>query len=384
MRAKQTPAERRIVVVYGGSGFFGRLIVADLLENTDAQIVIASRRAATDKVVRQRVTFVRSDFSDLASVRATLTGASVVIHCAGPFQFQTPTLVRAAISSSVHYLDLAEDAEFVRQTRAFDEEARDAGVALLSGMSVVPGLAALLSRTLNFERHDSIRTFVAPGTRGSRGAATIRSLLSGAGRPLRVLRDGREIMTRGWSEPEWMEFPPPIGWRLQYLAIETADRDVLSCELAARSAEFKAGSEFAWLNRSLAVVAQLRACTGHPSMEHWADPMRKCLKLLGHFGTSAGGVLVEVTGLQKTVNVKQQIAVVTEHNGERIPALPAAIATAALLRGELIDRGATPLSSCLTTERLFNEFTKRGLRFWTKPERHASWQPLVEIDKLQS
>jgi short subunit dehydrogenase-like uncharacterized protein len=30
------------VVVYGGHGFFGRLVVEDLLANTDARIVIAA------------------------------------------------------------------------------------------------------------------------------------------------------------------------------------------------------------------------------------------------------------------------------------------------------------------------------------------------------
>src|SRR5437879_11028607 len=124
----------------------------------------------------------------------------------------------------------------------------------------------------------------------------MRPRLGGVGRPLRLLRGGRETIARGWSEPEWIEFPPPIGWRLQYLAIETADRDVLSREFGAHSVEFKAGSEFPWLNRSLGGVARFRARTGFPPLERWANPIRKCLKALGRFGTDAGGVIVDVAG----------------------------------------------------------------------------------------
>jgi hypothetical protein len=371
------------VVVYGGDGFFGRLVVDDLLANTGARIVVAGRHSPAERHVSPRVTFVRSDLNDLASARATLAGTSVVVHCAGPFQFQAPTLVHAAIESGVHYVDLAEDAEFVRQAQALDESARRADVALMSGMSVVPGMTALLAQSLHFDRADSIRTFVAPGTRGSRGSATVHSLLGGVGQPLRLLRGGREVIVRGWSEQEWIEFPPPIGWRLQYLAIETADRDVLSHEFDVQGIEFKAGSEFAWLNRSLAAVARLRARTGFPRLEHWANPIRKCLKVFGQFGTDAGGVLVEVTGVRKGETGTQQIALVAERHGERIPSLLAAIVTGALLRGELTARGAMRLSTCLPIEQLFEELNRRGLRWWLKRDRRANWQPLVEIAEVQ-
>jgi len=375
-------AEPPTVVVYGGDGFFGRLVVTDLLANTSARITVAGRRPPKERHVGPRVTFVRADLNDFASVRATLVGASVVVHCAGPFQFQLPTLVRAAIESGVHYVDLAEDPGFVRQVQAFDEEARRADVAVMSGMSVVPGLTALLAQSLHFDRVDSIRTFVAPGTRGSRGSATVRSLLGGVGQPLRLLRNGREVIVRGWSEPEWIAYPPPIGWRLQYLAIETADRDVFSREFGAQGVEFKAGSEFAWLNRSLAAVARLRPLANFLSLENRADPIRKCLKVLGRLGTSAGGVLVEVTGIRDGETVTQQIALVAKRQGERIPSLLAAIVTGALLRDELTARGSMRLSTCLPIERLFDELVRRGLRLWLKRDRSTNWQPLVEITEL--
>jgi hypothetical protein len=365
------------VVVYGGHGFFGRLVVEDLLANTDARIVIAGRRARQSPI-STRDRFASSDLNDAASVRAVLVGASVLVNCAGPYQSQPLILIHEAIAAGVHYMDLAEDREFVCAAHECDEAARRAGVAVMSGLSVVPGLTALLVQMLRdrFDRVISIRTFVAPGTRGSRGPATVRSLLGGAGRPLRVLRESREHNARGWSEPEWIEFPPPVGWRLQYLAIETAGLDAPSRDFEAQRVEFKAGSEFPWLNRSLAVVARLRALTGFPPLARLADAMRIFLKLLGRFGTDAGGVLVEIAGTKKSEMLTEQVALIAENHGERIPSLPAAIAVAALLRGELTARGAVPLSTWISRARLFEEFRRRGLIWWLKPGGDFNWRAL--------
>ncbi len=366
------------VVVYGGTGFFGKLVVDDLLVRTTARIIVAGRSKPRTSSVNSRVTFVTSDLNDPASVRAALAGASVVVNCAGPYQSQGPTLMHEAIACGVHYLDLAEDREFVREAQRSHEAASQAGVTLLSGVSVVPGLAALLAQSIRGDFDDvfSIRTFVAPGTRGSRGVATVRSLLGGVGRPLHLLREGCETIVRGWSEPEWLEFPPPIGWRLTYLAIENADRDVLAREFGVRRVEFKAGSEFSWLNRALAITARCRAFTGFPALDHWANPLRVCLKWLGRFGTDAGGVIVEVVGAKRERAVTRQLAIVAAEKGERIPSVLAAIAVDALLRGELAARGAVPLSSWLGAPQLFDELRSRGLHLWSKQSLATSWQRL--------
>ncbi len=368
------------VVVYGGTGFFGNLMVDDLLVRTTARIIVAGRSQPRAAPVNPRVTFIASDLNDSVSVRFALSGAAVVVNCAGPYQVQRPNLMHEAIASRVHYIDLAEDRAFVREAQRSHEVAGIAGVTLLSGLSVVPGLAALLAESMrnDFDEIGSIRTLVAPGTRGSRGLATVRSLLGGAGRPLRLLREGRETILRGWSEPEWLQFPKPIGWRLEYLAIENADRDVFAREFGARRVEFKAGSEFPWLNRALGIVAHWRALTGFPPLDRWASPMRVCLQWLGRFGTDAGGVLVEVAGTKGGQMVTRQLAVVADEKGERIPSLLAAIAVGALLRGELTARGALPLSSWLAPQQLFHELRCRGLHVWSRSAVDESWQPLLD------
>ena len=74
--------------------------------------------------------------------------------------------------------------------------------------------------------------------------------------------------------------------------------------------------------------------------------------------------------------VTEQIALIAEHHGERIPSLPAAIAVGALLRGEVTARGVVPLSTWITRAQLFEEFRQRGLRWWLKPGGDFNWRAL--------
>src|SRR4029453_3366429 len=122
--------------------------------------------------------------------------------------------------------------------------------------------------------------------------------------------------------------------------------------------------------------ARLRALTGFPPLGRLADAMRIFLKLLGQFGTDAGGMLVEIAGTKKSEMLTEQVAFIAEHHGERIPPLPAAIAGGALRRGELTARGAVPLSTWISRARLFEEFRRRGLRWWLKPGGDSNWRVL--------
>src|SRR5712692_468768 len=72
------------IVVYGGSGFFGRLVVEDLLKYSGAHVVIASRRAIPVDFAsfQGRITIVESDVNERESVLATIDGAAVVVCCA--------------------------------------------------------------------------------------------------------------------------------------------------------------------------------------------------------------------------------------------------------------------------------------------------------------
>jgi len=170
------------------------------------------------------------------------TGAGIVVDAAGPFQAGDYRLARAAIAAGLDYVDLADARGFVAGFGQLDDAARAAGVTLLTGASSTPALSnAVLERlTREWRRIDSVEIAISPGNRAPRGLAVVRSILSYAGRPVRVLLDGRWTTRPGWGLTVRRGMPG-LGRRWQSLC-ETPDLDLVPRRFAVRrSVLFRAG-----------------------------------------------------------------------------------------------------------------------------------------------
>jgi Saccharopine dehydrogenase NADP binding domain len=363
--------------VVGGSGFYGRYLVADLLRFTAAQVLVVSRRAPQQVRPTDRVVPIACDLRDPRALRDAIGGSTVVVHCAGPFQHLPLEPLRAAITTGVHYVDIAEDRAYRRRVLAMGAEARAAGIVVLNGASVVPGMQVLFTELLRprFDELLAVCGSAAPDTRRHRGPAMFHTMLLGAGRPFQAPRDGLPVWVYGWREPEWFDFPPPVGRRLHYLVLEMADLDVLPELFGVRTVTFKAGSEFPMLNRLLGGAAALRAHTGHPRLEAYTSMVRGLSWVVGRFGNDAGGVIFEVTGRRGDKPQRQAIAVVGKRDGGRIPAVLAGMAVQELLAGRLTAPGPVDLRSWLQTDRLIQGLLRRGLRLWWRQD-SGGWQHL--------
>ncbi len=198
-RVGQYPTVARVVVV-GGSGFYGRYLVADVLARTDADVVIASR--TPDAVSSPRVMTERVDLRNPHALSGVLDGAAAVVHCAGPFETLPVGVLEAAISSGVPYIDVSENREFARRVIAHHDAAVTAGIPVLTGASVAPGLVLLHAREAmsRCDEVESVETFAAPDTRKHRGAGMFRTMLYGAGRRFDEPSPSGSMTRHGWAE----------------------------------------------------------------------------------------------------------------------------------------------------------------------------------------
>lgn len=367
------------VVVVGGSGFYGRYLVDDVLQHTAADVVVASRRAESRASARHgRLRHVSVDHRDVDALVRVIDGAAVVVHCAGPFQRMPGRPMplgplRAALRTGVPYIDIAEARDFRRAVLAERAEFGDAAL-IFSGASVVPGLQliALQDMSRHFDRIDDVRCSAAPDTRRHRGDAMFRALMHGLGTRFTAPRAGVPTPTFGWSEPEWVEFPPPIGRRLVYQVYEMADLDVVPSLCVARTVTFKAGTEFALLNRALGQAAAVRARTGHPRhAERLTTAARAFSWLLGRMGDDAGGFLIELRGARAGRATRRAIGITADHHGGRIPSLLAGVIVADLLDGRL-PHGPEPWGRWPTGQRVWSQFAARGIKLWQR-EDNGDW-----------
>ena len=368
---------RKQVVVYGGNGFFGRLVVEDLLQHTSANIVVASRSATIVDFhqFRSRVTFAESDINDYNSVLTTIEGAAVVVCCTGPYQGMPLHLLRACIEKRISYIDVADDRDFFLRCQELSSQVEAAGIMAFVGCSVVPGMSCLLTRYLReeFTVLEGVRIFITPGTRHPRGRGSFLSLASTFGKEYPIPVPGGQKLVRGWTEREEVFFPPPVGRRFVYFVVDIPDYVLQPHSFQVSTVEFKIGSELDSLNLFLSVILWTKQLLHLRSLDWFVPLARLIVYLASMFGTSQGAVMVEVSGKHGATARTIWLSVFAEEHGEIIPAILASIATEMILNGEIQGSGLAGLHDWLPKERFIAELKKRGVKIALRRGGSGEW-----------
>lgn len=210
---------RAPVVVYGASGYTGRLLCAALaargvqtvLAGRDASRLQAAANELGDAAAGVRV----APLEDGAALRRALEGARVVANCAGPFVATGEPVLRAAIEAGVHYLDTTGEQPWIaRVFDDFDDDLRRAGVAAVAGMGFdyVPGdmLCHLVGERCQ-PLDDLLVAYHLIGFDMTRG--TMRSSLEMLKGGDVTYRDGRWVRAGFGPRRAFVEFPAPVGRR---------------------------------------------------------------------------------------------------------------------------------------------------------------------------
>lgn len=206
------------VVVYGASGYTGRLICGELLRRK-IKFAVAGRDERKLSALAATVgdaPVIVAGLDAPAALEKMAARARVVLDCAGPFVTMGKPVQDAALAAGRHFLDITGEQLYMRATYARDAEAKARGVALINGVGfdVVPtDAAAQLAAEAAGAPVSSVR--IAFATRGSPPTqGTTRSALEGAHLGSVAFVDGQwrsePLAAERWRVP----FPPPIGPRL--------------------------------------------------------------------------------------------------------------------------------------------------------------------------
>jgi hypothetical protein len=345
---KNKSTHMRRVLVIGGSGFFGRLLIDDLLQRSNCELILGSRRRAHS----DRFKTVLANLMDRSTIVRALEGIDVVICAAGPYQNMPLTLAELCLERGIHYIDLADDREFVRKVRALAQASQTKRATICTAWSTVSALSGVLAKiaSAGIEPVHTIRIHMAPGNRGARHTATIASLLHSVGQRFTIWRDGKACEVRGWSLPIDFNFASPIGGRRGYL-VDVPDHELFPDLFGAATVEFRAGSELSSLNSAVSVLAATRL-----NWVRWSGLYQKAASLFSSLGTDAGGIAVEVAG-----RTRRTAQIVAASRGERMAVMPASITAALLLTGQA-QPGLLSHTDWINEEQLQSECEKRGFQ----------------------
>ncbi|NSX55515.1 SDR family oxidoreductase [Parasulfitobacter algicola] len=329
------------VVILGGYGVFGER-TARLLVRDGHDVVIAGRsmekaQILADDLDATALTLDRTgDLSLLLTVKP-----DVVVDAAGPFHSYGDDpyrLAHFALSHGIHYLDLADDADFCIGLAQLDDLAKENGCFALSGLSSVPAVSSAVVQELSkdMDSIEMIDTAILPGNRAPRGKSVVAGILSQAGTDIPMMIGGKWQMRRSWSGPVAYDLSSDMrrkGW-----LIEVPDLKVFPEVFQARSVFFRAGLELGVMNYGLAAISWMRSKVMFPVQNWLIVTMLFSAKMLWFLGSDRGGMVVHVTGATAGTHIRRSWRLVAEQ-GEG-PFIPAVATRAALRNPQGIAPGA--------------------------------------------
>jgi saccharopine dehydrogenase-like NADP-dependent oxidoreductase len=383
------PVPTRAVLLIGATGAFGERLAEGLVRSGIAVIAVARSRPPLLRLaerlgpliaIEQR-TRDSIDAACLQTLRDRCPNLFAVADASGPFQTSDHGLPRAAIAAGLHYVDLADARMFVRDIAAFDDDARGADVAEMSGASSTPALSHAVLDTLvaDTRRIIAIDVSIAPGNRAPRGLGVVKAILSTVGQPIEVFRGGRWTAHAGWTLDKTIVLPN--GGKRRVALCETPDLDLLVERFRPDAdAIFRAGLELPMLHKSVAALGFLVRLGFVDTLTPLALWLRVLADVFKPFGTDRGGMqvdaLIETTCGQRIH--RRWTLTASGGAGPYIPTLPALAALKMLADGSLTWRGAAPCAGIVPYAVVAAEFDHYAIT----AERHDQPAPAPLMKRL--
>lgn len=251
----------RIAVV--GVGQMGRSALSMLARHhANATFVVCDRsRESVDAAIALDPSRITGWVGDATAGTLPLDGVDVVLNLAGPFFAGSDAIARSAISRGVTYVDVGDDVECTDAILALHEEARRAGVSLVTGAGLSPGISNWMASKLLAEHPDADGVQVAwvvhesdPG-----GLAPLRHMLHMAVSPCPVLRGGHWESSPGFvaSTAGRFQFPEPLGEVEAYDTAHPEPRTLARQFPQLRYANCKGALLPRWANQAFSTLGQI-------------------------------------------------------------------------------------------------------------------------------
>jgi lysine 6-dehydrogenase len=209
-------------LVLGATGVVGRRAAAELARSEHVDVLFAAGRddarvAWLADVLGGpggKVRPLALDVRDVGAMRDAARRVDIVASCAGPSYLLEVPATRAAIEAGVPYVSLCDDHAAAEEVLRFDDDARRAGVTVVSGCGMSPGITNLLIAlaTSELDAVEEIEVAVAGSAGGPSGSAGEIQLVASLSHEAPVVSDHQPASERGASAPKLVYFPEPVGW----------------------------------------------------------------------------------------------------------------------------------------------------------------------------
>ena len=180
-------------IIYGCNGYTGRLIAEHAVKE-GLKPVLAGRDEEKVKLLAQELNldYQVFDLSDEAGIVERIKDFKAVLHCAGPFKYTAPAMMKACLKAKTYYLDITGEYQVFEDAFGRHDEAKSAGILLMPGVGfdVVP--TDCLSLYLKQELPGAISLELALYSKGGKlSHGTAITVTENLGEPTMIRRNGK-------------------------------------------------------------------------------------------------------------------------------------------------------------------------------------------------
>lgn len=346
------------ILILGGYGNFGKRI-ATALTKAGLEIIIAGRnQAKAEKLANKLGTNAEIaifDANECLDEQLQKLKPLLIINTCGPFQTADYRIAESCINKRIHYIDLADGREFVTDISALNEQAINAGVAIISGASTVPGLSSAVIENFKheFEHIELLKFGISPGQKAERGLATTKGIMTYVGKKLKPFTGNDSAY--GWQDI-YRQTYPILGTR--WMAnCDIPDLDLLPKKYAIKKIKFSAGLEIPALHLGLWLLSwgvRLGLPLNLPSQ---SNALLHASNWLNHFGSENGGMHVILKGVGSNGKPHQRswFIIAKEGHGPHIPTIPAIHLAKQIASNQVPKSGVYPCVGLISLDNYLGE-----------------------------
>ncbi|MGQ0673295.1 MAG: DUF4166 domain-containing protein [Hyphomicrobium sp.] len=364
------------IVIVGGYGAFGSRVAERLARESDVEVVIAGRdgeRAARHSAslrlgAKATIDSAVIDAERVGDAALAALAPTVVVNASGPFQGQDYRLARSCIAAGCHYVDLADARGFVTGIAALDADAKDAGVAIISGASSVPGVSSAVVAHFapEFRDVEEIEIAISPGSGFEPGVATAAAGLSYLGQPISVPGRPAPRVVYGWQGLSRLHFP---GLGRRWTAhCDVPDLDLFQARYPTlQRIDFRAGLEVGLFQIGLWLLSWPARIGLIAQPSRMASFLTRLKSRFSGMGSNRGGMRIAIAGRGRDGRPHSVLWSLAADAGDGlfVPTLACVILARRLARGDGSLRGAAPCFEMVSLEEVLSEVT--DLRISTGP-----------------
>lgn len=330
------------ILVLGGAGDMARDVLDELqMDTMNMTVTIADRnldRASQDASIRgARFSAQGIEIEDPGRLLELMRKHDITLGFAGPFYYLEKRIAQVALEAGRPYVSIADDYEAYLDAITLDNQARRAGVHILTGWGNSPGITQVLARKGYNSMEDPRRINVhwAAGSNEAAGPANLTHLFNiFHGTTLQTIR-GREVRVPCGGGRKVVRFPFPMG-KLPVYYTGHAESVSLPRNLSGLSeVTLHGGVQPSYIPLLIMLMDKTGLFSTHRRRKNAAEFFYKIEKIFGTGGLDKSVGRVDVYGLHEGKTAHRTYTYIG-HLGQ-ITAVPCAVAALWELCGRFRD-----------------------------------------------